>query len=186
MASVPPYQLGPSPDEHSTVQLSSEALHGAQVAAAGWGRSSSMPVRYLPMRACFENGLIGVSPPMLEVMERIAACCDLDAPVLIAGEPGTEQEVAARCVHLLGQRAPGKFVRIRCDGLTRDFVQSKMARRPRRVPGALATTIRYRPPLYEPVDTYVQSRFEFEATLAYGGTFFSRILTLRRTRYRRK
>ncbi len=125
---------------------------------------------------CHQHGLVGVSPPMLEVIERIAACCDLDTPVLIAGEPGAEQEVAARCVHQLGQRAPGKFSRIRCDGLTPDFVQSKMQRRLQRVPAFLGVRTmsnsslrsssdswKFSPsesPRHEPVDRYCPSLFE--------------------------
>ena len=94
---------------------------------------------------CHRHGLIGVSPPMLGVIEKIAVCRDLDipvliagepetldAPVLIAGEPKTEQEVVALCVHHLTQRA-GEFVTIECDGFTTDQVQCRMKRALNRV-----------------------------------------------------
>ena len=66
------------------------------------------------VRACFEQGLIGVSPPMLEVMARVGMYGAGDDPVLIRGEQGTEQEAVARALHSLGEQADCGFESVSC------------------------------------------------------------------------
>src|SRR5690242_8671684 len=55
-------------------------------------------------------GLVGRTPPMLEVYKMIARVSDLRAAVLVTGESGTGKELVARAIHRHGARAAAPFV----------------------------------------------------------------------------
>ncbi|MBU0507542.1 sigma 54-interacting transcriptional regulator [bacterium] len=56
------------------------------------------------------QGLVGRSSRMREVFSRLRALADRDDSVLIGGETGVGKTVAARALHLAGQRAPRPFL----------------------------------------------------------------------------
>jgi DNA-binding NtrC family response regulator len=58
--------------------------------------------------------LIGSSPPMLQLAERVSALAATDAPVLILGESGSGKGLVARALHDGGRRALGPFVAVHC------------------------------------------------------------------------
>lgn len=59
-----------------------------------------------------EDRLPGAHPAMQRARDRLLALAPLATPVLIAGEPGTGRDTAARVLHALGPGAAGDFVRI--------------------------------------------------------------------------
>jgi two-component system response regulator HydG len=71
-------------------------------------------------------GLIGDSPAMQRVRERIAQLAALDWPVLLEGETGTGKEVCARAIHQASPRADGPFVAVNCAGLTESLLTSQL------------------------------------------------------------
>jgi hypothetical protein len=73
-------------------------LHGEGHA----GRSTLFDSCEQVPRVCFMEGFIGVSPPTLETMARVAMHAEGSEPVLIQGDQGTEQEAVARSLHALG------------------------------------------------------------------------------------
>jgi hypothetical protein len=66
-------------------------------------------------RVCFMEGFIGVSPPTLETMARVAMHAEGSEPVLIQGDRGTEQEAVARSLHALGgHHEDARFESVSC------------------------------------------------------------------------
>ena len=61
-----------------------------------------------------ERVIIGASPPMVALREKIKRCANADVDVLIYGESGTGKELVARCLHDIGPRSNAHFVPINC------------------------------------------------------------------------
>ena len=73
-----------------------------------------------------EMGLVGTSPPMRAVRERIHAFAAHEAPVLVTGETGTGKEVISRALHRLGKRADGPFVPVACGAIPGSLAESEL------------------------------------------------------------
>lgn len=61
-----------------------------------------------------ERVIIGASPSMVALRERIKRYANADVDVLIYGESGTGKELVARCLHDVGPRQNNNFVPINC------------------------------------------------------------------------
>ncbi|KUG28404.1 hypothetical protein ASZ90_001726 [hydrocarbon metagenome] len=72
------------------------------------------------------DGIIGTSPPMQRVRERIAQAADSEAGVLLLGETGAGKELAARAIHNQSRRGAGPFVVVDCGNLTETLVESAL------------------------------------------------------------
>ncbi|MET0286000.1 MAG: sigma-54 dependent transcriptional regulator [Polyangiales bacterium] len=70
--------------------------------------------------------LIGDSPPVAEVRERLARMAGTDSTVLITGESGTGKEVAARALHRLSKRASGPFIAVNCAAVPETLIESEL------------------------------------------------------------
>ncbi|HEY6876606.1 MAG TPA: sigma-54 dependent transcriptional regulator [Polyangiales bacterium] len=70
--------------------------------------------------------LIGDSPAIAEVRERIARVASTDSTVLITGESGTGKEVAARALHRLSKRAAGPFIALNCAAVPETLIESEL------------------------------------------------------------
>ncbi len=73
-----------------------------------------------------DSFIIGASPAMLEVFDRLRRYATVDSPVLITGESGTGKELAARAIHERSNRAGGPFVAINCAALPPSLVSSEL------------------------------------------------------------
>ena len=71
-------------------------------------------------------GLIGSSPRMLEVIERIEQVGPTQAAVLIEGESGTGKELVARAVHKASDRADKPLVVVNCAALPEDLLEGEL------------------------------------------------------------
>ncbi len=70
--------------------------------------------------------MIGVSPPMTKLFDRIRQAGKTDYPVLIEGNTGTGKEVAARAVHDLSIRANNPLVIVNCGAIPENLLESEL------------------------------------------------------------
>ena len=70
--------------------------------------------------------LLGRSPAMRRVFERLARVAPTAITVLLLGESGTGKEVAARALHLASPRADGPFVVVDCAALAPTLIESEL------------------------------------------------------------
>ncbi len=93
-----------------------------------------------------QEGIIGDSPPMREVKERVRRVAGSDATVLITGESGTGKEVVARALHLASRRGDRPFVPVNCAAITETLLESELFGHAR---GAFTGAARARRGLFE-------------------------------------
>jgi DNA-binding NtrC family response regulator len=77
-------------------------------------------------RAQTVEPLIGRSPPMVRLLERIDAVAASDAPVLISGESGTGKELVARTLHHRSARGAAPFVAVSCAALPDTLLEAEL------------------------------------------------------------
>jgi formate hydrogenlyase transcriptional activator len=104
--------------------------------------------------AAAAGGIIGASPGLLEVLERVARVAATDSTVLIIGETGTGKELVARAIHRGSPRAKRALVKVNCAALPEGLIASELFGHER---GAFTGALERR-----------RGRFE----LAAGGTIF--------------
>jgi transcriptional regulator with GAF, ATPase, and Fis domain len=98
--------------------------------------------------------IVGASPALQEVLDKVNLVAPTDASVLIWGETGTGKELIARAIHSSSARADKPFIKINCAALPAGLVESELFGHER---GAFSGAIQRR-----------IGRFE----LAHGGTIF--------------
>lgn len=72
------------------------------------------------------GGMIGNSPAMLQVFERIRRVAPTDTTVLILGESGTGKELVARAVHEQSQRRDAPLVAVNCAAIPENLIESEL------------------------------------------------------------
>lgn len=72
------------------------------------------------------HDIIGQSPIMAALKERIARVAELNADVLIMGETGTGKELVSDTIHALSARAKGPFVKINCAAIPENLIESEL------------------------------------------------------------
>lgn len=71
-------------------------------------------------------GMIGKSPQMRAVCERIRDVAPTDATVLILGESGTGKELAARDLHQQSQRRDAPFIAFNCAAIPEQAIENEL------------------------------------------------------------
>ncbi len=104
--------------------------------------------------AADRGALVGRSPPMLRLLDRIETFAPSEATVLITGESGTGKELVARLLHAKSDRHAGPFVAVNCAAFPETLLEAELFGHER---GAFTGAVRRR-----------EGRFE----LASGGTLF--------------
>jgi len=73
-----------------------------------------------------ESALIGATPAIERVRERIARVAETDFTVLIEGESGVGKELVARQIHEQSRRRRGPFVAVNCAALVETLVEAEL------------------------------------------------------------
>jgi len=81
--------------------------------------------RRLDERFGFE-GVVGSSPQMLQVIERLKRIAPTNASVLIQGETGTGKELVAQAIHQNSPRKNNPFVGLNCAALSENILESEL------------------------------------------------------------
>ncbi|QDU55530.1 sigma-54-dependent transcriptional regulator [Aeoliella mucimassa] len=81
--------------------------------------------RRLDEKFGFEN-LIGNSPPMRDLTERLRRIAPTDATVLIEGETGTGKELVAQAIHQNSPRKNRHFVGLNCAALSEHILEGEL------------------------------------------------------------
>ena len=98
--------------------------------------------------------IVGQSPQIKAVCERVNRVASSSSSVLIYGESGTGKELVARAIHYQSSRSKGPFVKVNCGALPTGLVESELFGHER---GAFTSAVRTK-----------KGKFE----LAEGGTIF--------------
>jgi len=96
--------------------LKNAHLHGELL------RENARLRRRLDSSASFER-LLGLSARMGELLKRASLAAQVDAPILILGEPGSGKELLARAIHQAGSRVLNPFVSYNCGSMPRDLME---------------------------------------------------------------
>jgi MoxR-like ATPase len=70
--------------------------------------------------------LVGRSPAMQEVYDKIARVAPTEATVLLLGESGTGKEIVARTIHELSRRRKQPFLAINCGAISPNLIENEM------------------------------------------------------------
>jgi len=81
--------------------------------------------RELKGKAFFDS-LVGSSPSMLEVIERVEQVAPTRAAVLIEGDSGTGKELVARAIHKASDRADQPLIVVNCAALPEDLLEAEL------------------------------------------------------------
>jgi transcriptional regulator with PAS, ATPase and Fis domain len=72
------------------------------------------------------HGIVGQSPIMREVFQRVSAAGASRGTVLIVGESGTGKELVARAIHEMSSAGASPFVPVNCSALPRELIESEL------------------------------------------------------------
>jgi transcriptional regulator with PAS, ATPase and Fis domain len=88
-------------------------------------RTQSVTRQVLPRRP-LPSGLVGSSPAMMLLRERIQRVARREVPVLVEGESGVGKELVARQIHERSPRAGGPFVAVNCAALVESLLEAEL------------------------------------------------------------
>ncbi len=71
-------------------------------------------------------GIIGSSPGMLTLFDKIRKVAPTDSNVLIQGESGTGKELVARALHRLSKRAQEPIISVNCAAIPESLIESEL------------------------------------------------------------
>jgi DNA-binding NtrC family response regulator len=74
----------------------------------------------------WEELLVGDGPEMRQVRQVIRLVAERRSTVLVTGETGTGKELAARSLHLAGQRRHGPWVAVNCSALPENLLEAEL------------------------------------------------------------
>jgi DNA-binding NtrC family response regulator len=72
------------------------------------------------------EGIIGDSPLLKEIIERVKKVAQSKATVLIEGESGTGKEQIAQAIHQSSPRSRGPFIAVHCAALSESLLESEL------------------------------------------------------------
>jgi transcriptional regulator with PAS, ATPase and Fis domain len=113
---------------HVRIILMADAYFRSEVAVAGARiQALEREAARLPRseRLSF-HGLIGISPAMRRLYDRIEAAGATRGTLLIVGESGTGKELVARAIHESGLIPSSPFVALNCAAIPKDLIESEL------------------------------------------------------------
>ncbi len=96
-----------------------------------------------------DNGMIGSSPQVRQLMQQVRKVAATDSVVLLRGESGTGKELLARAIHENSPRAGRPFVAVHCSALSSGLLESELFGH---VKGAFTNAIRDKVGRFEAAD----------------------------------
>ncbi|HYP17346.1 MAG TPA: sigma-54 dependent transcriptional regulator [Opitutus sp.] len=72
------------------------------------------------------EGIIGHSPKLNDVIERVKLVAPSRATILVDGESGTGKELIAQAIHQSSPRARGAFIAVHCAALSENLLESEL------------------------------------------------------------
>jgi Nif-specific regulatory protein len=72
------------------------------------------------------EGIVGDSPALRSLLDKINVVAKSNAPVLLRGESGTGKELVAKAIHELSSRAKRPFIKINCAALPETVLESEL------------------------------------------------------------
>ncbi len=72
------------------------------------------------------DAIVGQSPALVSVLQRVAKVAATDATVLITGETGTGKELVARAIHSASPRKGKPLIKLNCAALPAGLVESEL------------------------------------------------------------
>ncbi|MGB9117214.1 nif-specific transcriptional activator NifA [Bradyrhizobium sp.] len=72
------------------------------------------------------KGIVGDSPALRSLLEKITIVAKSNSTVLLRGESGTGKELIAKAIHELSPRAKGPFIKINCAALPESVLESEL------------------------------------------------------------
>ena len=106
------------------------------------------------LAAAHDLSIVGSSPAMVRLLDRISTVAASEATVLLSGDSGTGKELVARRIHALSARASAPFVAVNCAAFPETLLEAELFGHER---GAFTGAVKKR-----------QGRFK----AAHGGTLF--------------
>ena len=100
---------------------SKSAVSSARISALE--RQASMAPR--EQRTIFQ-GLVGATPAMHQLYERIESAAATRGTILIVGESGTGKELVARAIHESGSNPGAPFIALNCAAIPKDLIESEL------------------------------------------------------------
>ncbi|MBB6308117.1 nif-specific transcriptional activator NifA [Xanthobacter tagetidis] len=77
-------------------------------------------------RKVLVDGIIGESPELRQLLDKITIVAKSHSPVLLRGESGTGKELIAKAIHELSSRAKGPFIKVNCAALPESVLESEL------------------------------------------------------------
>jgi len=125
------YLESDSPDQpfdegHLSLLMSIAAVAGTALGYerhAQWLTSENQRLRN---ELAGDHNIVGQSPTIRAVFQRLARVAPTESTVLITGESGTGKELVAHAIHSNSPRADGPFVAINCAAITDTLLESEL------------------------------------------------------------
>ncbi len=136
-------------DREIAADAAQSLLVGAATALAPHVQGLNERATDAPKRASETLGLLGQSPTLVELRDRIRRVAGAPFHVLIEGESGSGKELVARALHLAGPRCARRFCAVNCAALTDELFEAELFGHAR---GAFTGAVGERPGLFEEAD----------------------------------
>lgn len=72
------------------------------------------------------EGIIGRSPALQAVVEKVRIVAQSNSPIMLRGETGTGKEMFANAIHNLSPRKAGPFIKLNCAALPESVLESEL------------------------------------------------------------
>ncbi len=89
-------------------------------------RKENIALREEIIKASMFEEIVGNSPPLQQVLSRVAKVAPTDCTVLITGETGTGKELIARAIHKASKRSDRAFVSVNCAAIPPSLIPSEL------------------------------------------------------------